>query len=720
MAQKTYTALAPDGKTTLSITGPDNASKEQLGVAFQAAWDKTKPTEVTKPVDNVTPTYKEPANMAPIEHGLAQTFLDVSKNSLLGKPLGVAKAVKDYVTKSSLNDKLADLGSTVRTGASMAAGSALGLASGSPVVGSVGMATIDQALRKETGQDTGSSIFPGKTPEAYAGSALTGSIENEVMGQVLPLIGKVAGFAGKFPIGNRALELINLKPTLGQLIDSEGLENLFAKSSKLASVKDSSTRALGRLMQEVSTLTGKTNPSMETLSELHQAEISSAFRQFVNASNKEATNVIATAEIYPHQLTTTVNTPVQVPIPGSLTGQTNTVIQSTQVPGAIVKGPIWANNAIPKLVDIRKEIIPTYLSPDPDTPVANAIRGIFKDMNAKFDPNTGNLLSYDPMGFEAAWKNKQIIDKLGYGNTVENVNAVDGRFRSISKALNQDIDESIPKWSTDPAHQQTLNNANASWKKSKAIVNVRHTLYGPEGETGAGNVTFLNTKNAPDPITNTILYDHKKMKRFLKAGNYKMGNDIISSTNAKKDMQGYALQKMFYDNWKPDNVTNLNIGTLNGDKLTQDFVNYTRSKAGQNLFSKQQIAAYSDMFDAFKRISKSPSVGMSKYVNFNFGTRVAALAGPLLTGNLAFGNMGGIAVAGGEASLYGVARIMTNKQTAPLFNAFLHNRPLGMSFQAASRAMVQALSGQRLTLNLSDGTQQEGFVATDGKIRPIK
>lgn len=718
MAQKTYRALAPDKKTTLSISGPDNASPEQLKVAFQSAWDKVKPKEVKKPIDNVTPAANAPAKMEEVDNGLAQTFLDVAKNAILGRPLGMAKAGKKYADLST-NDKLADLGNLARTGASATSGVAVGLATGNPLAGSAGMSVIDQTLRKETGQPTGSSIFTGKADSDYVGAMFTGTLENEVMGAVFPIIGRVAGMAGRTQIGNRAAELLRLKPTLGQLIGHEGIENFFAKNTKLKAIKESSSLALDRIKEAASQITGRRNISMEVLSELEQAETISAHRQFINASNKEAADVIATSELYPHQSMVTKTLPVQVPVPGSLTGQTATIMQTTQVPGKVVKGPIWANNAIPKLVDIRKEIIPTALSPDPDTPVANAIRGIFQDMNAVFDQH-GNLVSYEPMGFQTAWKNKQIIDKLGYGNAVENINAVDGRFRSIARELNKDIDQSIYKWSTDPAHAQTLNNANHAWKKAKAIVNVRHTLFGPEGETGASAVTYLNTKNAPDPVTNAIMYDHKKMERFLKLSNYKIGNQVITSTNAKKDMQGYTLQKLFYDNWKMADVMTPNVGVLNGEKMTEDFINYTRSKAGQNLFSKTDIANYSDMFDGFKRISKSPGQGMSKYLAANFGMRTISLGFPILTGAFTKGTMGSATVITGEIGMYSLARIMTNKKSAPIFNNIINNRPLNMSFQMASRSLVHALSRQRLTLTLSDGTQQEGFISPDGKIKPIK
>lgn len=723
MVEKKYKALAPDGKTTLSISGPDNASNEQLKVAFQAAWDKVKPKETksidTKPIDNVTPAANAPARMESPDNGLAQTFLDVSKNAILNRPSAIPGSISKY-GKLSLSNKLADLGNLTRTGAATLGGALIGYGARSSVAGSAAMSVIDQTLRKETGQPTDSSLFPGTSDEAHVGAMVTGALETEIMGSILPIAGRLAGLAGKTRIGNRALELLKLKPTLGQLTGHEGLENLFNKTRKVAAIEESTILAKKGIDDVVSKVTGRTNPSMETLSELHQAEASSAFRQFVNASNKEADNVIATSELYPHTLPgKPIVTQIQVPNPTSLFGQTNTVTQTVPGQARVVKGPVWANNAIPKLVDIRNELIPTHLSPDPDTPVANAIRGIFKDMNAEFNID-GSLKSYDPMDFQTAWKNKQIIDKLGYGNTVENLNATDGRFRSISKALNQDIDQSIYKWSSDPNDLQTLNNANASWKKAKGIVSVRHALFGPEGETGLSTKTFLNTKNAPDPISNAILYDHKKMDRFLKTGNFKFGDTVISSTNAKKDMQGYALQKIFYDNWEAADPLNLNIGVANGDKMATDFINYTRSKAGQNLFSKQQVAAYSDMFDAIKKVTKSPGQGFSKYLVMNFGTRTVSLGSAILAGSYGAGTLGAATVAGGELSLYGMARIMTNKQSAPLFNAMLHNRPLGMSFQAASRAMVQALSGQRLTLSLSDGTQQESLVATDGKIRPIK
>jgi hypothetical protein len=186
-------------------------------------------------------------------------------------------------------------------------------------------------------------------------------------------------------------------------------------------------------------------------------------------------------------------------------------------------------------------------------------------------------------------------------------------------------------------------------------------------------------------------------------------------------MQGYAINRIWDKGFTPTDPMNPKVGTANGAKMATDWIEFANSDQGKQLFSREQIANYNDFFDAVRKTTDSPNAS-TRWIMLNVGTRTVSLGTAVLSGAAGFGagTIGSAGVVGGAITLAGVARVMASKKWAPVFLAMTHNRPLGMSFTAASRGIMQALSGAAMTIQKSDGSTTDGTIGTDGVFRPAK
>lgn len=722
MEDQIYTVKAPDG-TIIKVKGPAGASQDEVIKQAQTLYAaQKKPTENVapsnvpygpeKPVDNVTPAANAPANMEPAPQGIADTFIRVLKAGLMNQPMEAGSAIKGYFTKNSTNNKLADLGNLVRTGASTASGAAMGLGTGSAVASSATMAFVDQALRKATGQGTGGTMV---LPDNAINAGIEGTVGNELGSRALGVVGKGLSEAfkpGSIKIPGMTDELRNLGPTYGQVTGHDLVEGLFAKGTKQKAVTESITAADARVKEFVTQLTGMRSPANPRLAEVMQAEVKQGFQNAVDASNLEAKNFLGISELPTNQLhipqkPVIIDTGLKDPFGFPIT-------RSVPTPDKIVSGPVNLDATITKAAEIADSMNKSAVKPDPDSPLLHAIQDLFDATNTKLGTD-GKVLSHEPISAGDAWKTKQVVDKLGYGNPVEGLNATDSQFISLSKSLNQDIDKAIPKW------LDSSNAAQDSWENAKAIVQKRHEIFSPMGESGGGVKTLLNTANAPDVAVEAIFNDRRKLQRFLETGDMVVNGRQIVASNAKRDMQGYAINRIWDKGFTPTDPLNKTIGTADGTKMASDWIEFANSDEGKQLFSQSQIKNYNDFFDAVRKTANSPNAS-TRWIMMNFGTRVVSLGTSILAGAgaLAGGLLGSAGVVTGALGLSGLARVMANKKAAPVFLAMMHGRPLGMSFQLGSRMIMQALSGALMTLNKEDGSTTEGTVSTDGRFVPAK
>jgi len=732
MALKTYQVNGPEG--IIEVQGPEGASDAEVQAQAKRLYAVQQDAKVaalrknTPPPVSVAQAAAAPTKMGAVPQGIVSTLWNAGKHGIEGNTPQALQDVLQYFTRNTLNDKLADLGNVTRDAASAVTGTAAGIATANPLIGSAAGATMDQALRSSTGQGTGEedSLLPTDNPVL---ATLKNTALNEVGGRI---IGGVARGVGKalgqdVPIKRMTDELANLKPTYGQVTGRERIENMFAPAAKKASVTASTTAADSRIKDIVGELTSRdtsggkvTNvfagapqtytgpgPANSRLAEVMQAEVKQGFKNAVEASNVEAKNFLSIAETNQ----TLIPQPPQIVNTGMLDQFGQPITKSVPVAPKVISGAVHLDDTLDLAAQIAQDMHSSKVPPDPENPVLRAIDGLFNGTGATLDDATGKVVSHEPISAGDAWKTKQALDKLAYGDPVEGLNAGDSKLKELSKALNRDIDNAIPKWQNGAVSAQN------SWEDAKAIVQKRHEIFSPMGETGAGTKTLLNTVNAPDDAIEAIYNDSKKMQRFFETGNMTVNGRQIVSSNAKRDMQGYAINRIWDNGFTQTDPLNHTIGTANGAKMATEWTELANSDKGKELFSKQQIQNYNEFFDAVRKTTATPGT-FTKYITLNFGTRAVALASAVLAGSAT--SVGSAGVVGGAVSLSVVARVMASKKWAPVMLAMMHGEPLGMSFQAASRGIMQAMSGGAMELQNADGTSTSAIVGTDGVPRPVK
>lgn len=731
MATKIYTVNGPEGP--IKVEGPEGASDAEVVSQAKRLYAQQKAAPVTPSAAPVTQTASQPDTTAQGIQSKPYSYKDAIANAaaahLPASSMPFINAILDKLPET-VHEAIPLIRTAAATGSGMAAAGGASAFVGpevAPVVGSATMAFMDQAIRHFTGEGTGgTSVLPDNPISA----GIEGTVTNELGGRAMGVLGKGISemvHPGSVDIPGMTDELRNLGPTYGQVSGHEIVENLLAKGPKTAAIAASGQAADSRMKEIVGELTqrdtsgGKVTqgltgivkpytgpgPSNPRLSEIMQAEVKQGFRNSVAASNAEAQNFLGIAE----QNQLAVPQPPQIVNTGVLDAMGNPITKSVPVPPKIISGPVSLDNTLNQAATIMHDMNRSAVPPDPENPLIRAIDGLFQATGTTIDKTTGQVLSHEPISAGDAWKTKQALDSLAYGDPVQGLNATDSKFKDLSKSLNSDIDNAIPQW------KNSAPDAFNSWTDAKAIVAQRHDVFSPLGETGAGTKTLLNTVNAPDSAVDTILDDRRKLQRYLETGNLTVNGRQITSSNARRDMQGYAINRI----WDKGFTPGINGGAVNGAKMATDWMEFAHSDQGKQLFSQQQVKNYTDLFSAIQKTS-APAQGSTRWVALNIGTRTLSLGTTVLAsgGALAGGTLASGGVVGGVLGLAAAARVMASKKWAPVFLAMVHGRPLGMSFQAASRGVMQALSGGGITLQHENGDETEATIGTDGVVRPAK
>ncbi len=221
-------------------------------------------------------------------------------------------------------------------------------------------------------------------------------------------------------------------------------------------------------------------------------------------------------------------------------------------------------------------------------------------------------------------------------------------------------------------------------------------------------------------IDKLLRKDNKALlQNFLNNGEVIIQKQKLTSSNARKDIQGYIMDKIFTNNRVLKDSMDLTKVSLNGDKMMSDFADVIaqQEKTGVQLFSQQDNKNFSDFI---KAVQTSTEIGdATRFLKVNLLTRTLGLGGAIVAERTS-GIASGLGVIGGYLSLGQVARLLTNRKAAPVVLNMVKGAPLGMSVQAGARLLVNALTGQKMTLLGKDGKEIPATVGTDGLIRPTQ
>lgn len=517
-----------------------------------------------------------------------------------------------------------------------------------------------------------------------------------MLGGLVGLLQKIPGlnFDPSSVMTDGQVDLTKLKPTLSAYLQSgdssiakgvapiaKTVEDLFSPGSKAAALKESGTAGLQETTNLASQVSGRNNPNIASLGGQVQADFSNALDSTFKAADQQAKMAKLVAQGNPQQTMT----------------------------GDIVNGPILPRGALEKANQILKSHEGDFLGPQQEEiPLINQAKKLIGSTDAKFDPQTGQLISADPVGFEDAWNQKQAWDDYGgWQKARGDVTHTDQQFRGMTAALNDDIDNSIAKWQNDPN-----NLAAKSWKQSKAIVQERNaTFFTPGSSTKLGDV--ISDADSELPSLDAILSDPQKTQRALNSGNVKINGQQITSENTRRDLQGYKLIQMRDNAYKVDPQDNSKM-VFDGQNLANQWADPRFQQTKNILFNKTQQQDYSDLFKNIA-ITQDPQSKFGTYMNKIQVAKAGFMLAPALLAGYTSGMDRGGEVLGLEVGMNALGRLMSNHDTARAFTAAVAGKPLEMSEQQFARKIVAGLQGTTLTLVSQGGKREQGRFDRDGQ-----
>lgn len=516
-----------------------------------------------------------------------------------------------------------------------------------------------------------------------------------------------------------------LDPTFSQYFKNsswmKSIEDIFAPTAKREALINSADLAVKKAEKTVTDITGikvKLHTAQETLgSEISNTAINN-IRKSYEASGRTAEATKLIAENNPETIkvlksaagTRSVST-------GILDSSGKPIITTVNVPATYqditVKGRVDLNKTITLLQEFQNDIAKSKIRPDPEDPVVKAMNDLAEGVGLRIE--NGKVV-YNPISFDEAWKTKQVAANMGYGNPIEGITVKDSRFRKLSSAIDQDIEDSVSKW------QNGGNQANQLWNTTKSIVNKRNSIFSADFETGASVSDLLRSVNSPMNSINKQIDDPKKLVRMLGSGNQatlKIGPgtpNIYTPTNTRTNTQGYQFMRIINDSF--DQGTK----QFSKEKLLSSWAEHISSPSGEILWNKKQKDAMSSIVNDIAQVTDNTgNVGPSRYLTLRLATGTAYLGGGLIGASLGHDfNLSGSLSAGtiltGALTLRQFAKLATNPDTARLMQAIIRKEPLQMSTELAGRRIMYVLKNEMLDLVNDKGDTVRGKVDSQGKI----
>lgn len=661
-------------------------------------------------------------------------FVDAASSTVdAARPFSIPAAISAGIKTADITPGPPTL--KALAGAGMAAGTYVG---------------ADTALQKIRNLLSGSSEEPD-----LADSAKNLAI-NEIGGKVIGAaarganaatggrLGQLAGSAAKTIGINSSLtpdqeEMSKLSPTFAQYFGNKKipktLEDLFAAGTKTASIKNSGKLADSMLTSEAQDVSGRAvsvvNSPQQLASRIQVNDLSNAAESTYAQSKTqgELARVIAKGNVVqiPGNL---ADAPEVDQIARSQAGspydklnpqQQQAVLQIAQKMGIQpplkppVEGPIHLKSTLEDANEIYNSTQNLlYGLPEEKKDLANQAFKLIRSTNAKFDPQTGQLISADPGSFGETWDLKQELDKQsGWGKSRNDLTQSERGFRQMSAKMIDDMEASIAKWSNGSKQAQQ------AFANAKEAVAKRNALFYTEGSNNKfGNI--IEDVDSPIDAVNSILKDPNQLQRALNTGKFTLGQGsgkTIVSTNMRGDLQAYNLIKL-RDGAKALDATDQTGGlTFDGQKMYNDWLDPRSPRNNTNLYSNQQKQDYDQLF---KNIAMTQQKGstIGSYLTKVYLARGVLSAAPVLLGLSSHMSAAG-ELAAVELGAMGVAKLMAKPDTARILVAAAGGQPLSMSEQMAARKLTAGLQGVTIALMGKDGKKTEGSFDNNGEFKPL-
>lgn len=669
---------------------------------------------------------------------------DEDKYGSFRKSLGVPLQGK-LEAPQSLKDKIIE---TARPFVAPAVGAVAGAAAtptgplGMGIAGAGASVLVDQALQAAEDRKPVSPIFGldgiGNTAEMLGTNEIGGRIGDKI-------IGKLKGVLSEYNTpGSVVGSIAKLQPTFSQYYQqtfgsqsvSKWVEDIFASGSKAAAIENSGKIAMFEGTALGSRLAKRTPGVVSNPLRMGQ-NMAVGLENNLKTSYAESEGLSSTAK-----LVGKANV-IQIPMPPEPPGK-NPIVQKAitalggsgdfnalppQAQSAVlslaknmgyspvqpkpleIAGPVHLENArqiAQQFVDDRMKLFPDITkAPPEDQQLINAAKTILGISSPMQFPD-GSVVKM-PVSFEDAWNVKKATDRFAYGDPHESVSYTSSTFAKLSKAINQDIDDSIPLWQNNPNGVATK-----AWQNAKATVAQRYNVFGEDGVK-----QLINTTNSPVPEIDKIMADPVKLQRALNAGELKMPSGTIASSNMRKDLQGYKVMTMLQDAWKGDPI-NPQVGTIQPEKLMGSWNDPAFGEGKKLLFSQQQRADIDQFFKNIAMTQQKQSFGgvPSKVM---WAVRGGIAFSPaLFTGAMTGSADWGLGVLGVTASGMAASRLLTSPTMARMMVAMSAGQPVGRSTEYISRQIVGALQGTGALISIQnkDGKKIDGTIDKDGKFTP--
>lgn len=585
------------------------------------------------------------------------------------------------------------------------------------LVGSGTMAAIQNLMEpkeggfiKNTAVDTAVNEIGGRL---ISGTAKVGGLlGGGVLGAVAPSI------AEKFGVKSVDQNLLKLKPTTSQLTDSRfmrWLEDTFSPIAKGKALLNSANLSTKEAENLVKSMAGRSDINLSTINKQAENIATDVEKQF-DASKFEsnrrgaAAKLIAKANVIQLPVYSSVMSPASAVLGPNGLPITGTATKVVQTGTENIEGPIFPNKVLVEAHKLLNDINKSDIRPDPNSPLVRALESII-DNNQATDA-TGNL-GVKPRNFGDMWETKQAIDDIAYGRPKSQTDFVDGRFKKLAHAINEDIDDSMPLWKVNGDIAQRV------WNESKHIVAKRNELFNK-----APVEKLVNEISEQVPVIDKVIANPRELQRTLMTGNLVIPSggtkDVTNikyiTSNTRKDLQGYELTQLINNAKIVDTKGNV---TYDGKKLVESFADPNKQESYRILFSKQNRADIEQFFKNIAQVSDKTKLGMGNYWMLRLGgtglTLGATLATALTTGSLPASVGTGGAVIGATLGANQLGKLLTNPDSARLMVALAQNGPLNKSIGFAGRVIANVLKNSPVTINYQDGNSINGKIGPDGK-----